>query len=181
MNSSLRDRLPRTSQKAVNRIAHRLSEKPNTAGTSLVHVPEKYFAGLEAEDNTLYTLGQSYGGGSNGNLKSFITSKGRNYYPQRGNSDSRGNGSYKHGGRSLRPQWMRGVRRFFVWWSDQRANQLQSRDEVTMAIKKMKERHPKYFITIEDLDAVYHMTRDDYPIDNGEGSDSNYAEWAEDD
>lgn len=57
---TLRDRVPRTSQKLINRVYNRLSEKPKTAGTYSVQCFEELDL---AEDISaeMYYLGQNYG------------------------------------------------------------------------------------------------------------------------
>lgn len=69
-------------------------------------------------------------------------------------------------------------RRFFVCGKDHRANNRHSREEVTTAVNKLKEKHPNAFVTVEDLSAVVNMVLND--SENDEASE-HYAQWANDD
>lgn len=73
---SLRDRMPRTAQQLINRVANRLSDKPKTAGTELA---------LHAEDDdptengssAMYNLGKNYGGKAQRETKIYVFARGR--------------------------------------------------------------------------------------------------------
>lgn len=69
---------------------------------------------------------------------------------------------------------MHGVKGCFVCGQDHRANTRQSRDEVTAAVKKLKEKHPSSLLTVEDLEAVLHMVDQEGQA----GDDEDFARWA---
>lgn len=70
IQGALRDRLPHSSQQAINRVASKLSEAPRTSVTATVH-----FVGEELEDVSMpeahYSLGRSFTGGARQNVKTY--------------------------------------------------------------------------------------------------------------
>lgn len=133
IQSTLRDRMPQTSQMAVNRVANQLSDKPGSAGSN---------------PSVNYSLGKSYhGDAKRQHRKPWM--RGRN-----------NNGTWK-GGHRLSPRWMRGIKGCFVCGKDHNANTKHPPDEVTAAINKLKAKHPQALLTVEDLAAVVEMTTTD--------------------
>ena len=153
IQATLRDRMPRTSQQAVNRVANQLCDQSRSAGSnSACFIDEKSSAN--------YTLGRSYGGDAKRETKK----------PWHNNKNPGG------GKRRLCPAWMRGVKGCFVCGEDHNANTRHSKDEVTKAVNKLKAEHPKALLTIEDLAAVMLMT-----TENDDDDDESGVRWANDD
>lgn len=50
---SLKERMPRSSQKLINRVSNRFSDKPKTAGTAVVHYSSEPYG----DDHVMYKLG----------------------------------------------------------------------------------------------------------------------------
>lgn len=71
-----------------------------------------------------------------------------------------------------------GAKGCFVCGKDHRDNTCHSREEVTAAVKKLMEKHPKAFLTVEDLSAVVNMPLEDSPSEEQDADD--FAEWAND-
>ena len=66
VQDSLKDRVPRAAQQLINRVANRLSDKPNSAGTTSAYLISKGRTpyASPSTDGIYYTLGQEYWGES---------------------------------------------------------------------------------------------------------------------
>lgn len=66
IQTSLRDRIPRTSEQAVNRIENRLSEKKEAAGRTVNNMEASFEpdsdVNKESHTSAMYYIGQSYYG-----------------------------------------------------------------------------------------------------------------------
>lgn len=169
LQTTLRDRIPRSSHQAVQRIANQLSDKKGSAGSTVAMIAGSspiYGSGYENE--ALYSLGRTYGGDAKRRVKTPWRKRGN--YERRGGRD----GDRQ---RRLRSSWMRGVKGYFVCGGDHRANAKHPRAEVTAAVKKLKDKHPTALLSVEDLDAVLEMAGDE---EGGDESGSEVgAQWAD--
>lgn len=170
IQTTLRDRIPETSQQAVNRIENQLSDKPRSAGSSMALLIDD---NGEHIDEAMYSLGKTYGGEARRPVR----------HPWRGQRGNRGRTSqYRRAGdrgphqRRLSPHWMQGIKGCFVCGEPHRANSKHPREQVTAAINRHKAQHPNALLTIEDLAAVVEMT-----VDAEEDVDPDDVQWAEDD
>lgn len=149
IQNTLKDRLPRTSHQLINRVATQLSERKESAGSTITC--------LSNSDNNIntdsvnYSLGKQYGGDAKPQMKK----------PWKTNQST--TRTY----RRLCPQWMRGVKGCFVCGENHRANTRHPPHEVTAAIEKLKSKHPQALITVEDLAAVVEMTSNNDEHDSG--------------
>lgn len=124
----LKDRPADTSQQLINRVATHLSGRPRTAGA--INANWGMVMDQSEEGDVMYTLGQQYGGGAKRPIKSFVK-RGRKTHGREGGRPRR-----------RQPDWMKGIRGYFVCKGDHRANDRHSRDEVTKAINKIKSKQP---------------------------------------
>ena len=165
IQSSLRDRLPRTSQQAINRVAIQLSDRKRSAGSN---------AACTVEDNeTFYSLGKTYGGEAIKDTKKPWSNRSHTKTPNHRDNKYNNRPGNKPGwrGRRLSSEWMRGVKGCFVCGQDHMANNRHSREEVTAAINRLKSRHPSALLTIEDLSSVVNMVNDnDIDQDKDDGN-----------
>lgn len=93
-------------------------------------------------------------------------------------NDNGGKHRSQETGRSrLNSNWMKGVKVCFVCGKDHYDRTLHSREEVTEAIKRLKENHPTSLLTIEYLHSVMEMAAREAEKDDGE--DDNVI-WNED-
>lgn len=204
IQSSLRDRLPRTSQQAINRIANQLSAKSRSAGTNAVCI-------VDDEDEVMYSLGKQYGGDarsinrkpwfgknkrdnnsnhSNSNTHNSMNKNNNTNYNNNGynsnngyNNNNRINGRYKNNNtnnnyRRLSPSWMKGVKGCFVCGGDHMANTRHNTEDVTEAINRLKANHPSALLTVEDLSNVMDMVK---PHDDNNNVNTENVRWVEDD
>lgn len=168
LQDPLRDRLPRTAQQAIQRTIRRLSDKPKTAGTLIAHVatPETDPAEKEEQPHDCeahYSLGQKYGGQAQKPMKT--------YGPKHADRSNRG-------GRRLKSGWMRGVKGCFVCGRNHLANDKHPREEVTAAIRRLKENHPAALLSTTDLDAIQSMCSND---NEEPATVEDDVQWADDD
>ena len=114
IQSSLRDRLPRTSQQAINRVAIQLSDRKRSAGGSSACITQD-----DDDDKALYSLGKSYGGEARRDVKKPWNSrnnKGSNNYGKDKSNGNRGsNSSWDNNRKRLNSNWMRGIKGCFVY------------------------------------------------------------------
>lgn len=162
----LKDRPARTSQNLINRVANRLSDRPKTAGA--VYANWTIGAIDSEDDDAYYGLGQRYGGDAKRQVKSFV---------------KKGTGGYNRGENSRirkRPKWMRGVKGCFVCRRDHMANQHHSRDEVTRAINKLKQKLPTVFLSQEDTAYISELFKEEHGHgeSNEEKTGEAEADWA---
>lgn len=117
-------------------------------------------------DDESYTFGQKYRGAARLATKPY------------GNRDPSivGTGLYQNQGphqyKRLNPSWMRGVKFFFECGQDDVARQRLSRDEVTVAIERMKARHPKPLLTVDDMPKIDELMKQDNREKTGNESES---------
>lgn len=170
IQSTLRDRLPRTSQQTINRVANQLSDKKKTAGSNSVcmtsaytNVPYKTHDPYE--NHVHYSLGKTYGGDARNATKKPWSNR-----PSRPNNSD---------GRRINSGWMRGVKGCFVCGGNHRANTRHKREEVTAAITKLKSNHPSALLTVDDLALVIDMVLDDDDEIQGHQDDDG-VEWMDD-
>lgn len=123
----LRERLPRTSQQAINRIATHLSSETNSAGSYLTKDEEE-------EDITMYTYGHRYGG---------TAARGRKY---NNNRNSRHRSHNK-----ISSSWFKGTKGCYVCGLNHKAHTKHPPEEVRAAIERLKSRDPSALLTVEDL------------------------------
>lgn len=161
---TLRDRMPRSSQQAVNRIANQLCDRPRSAG-SIAACATLDDSDGEANAEANYSLGKVYGGEAKGVPKKPWKAK-RNGRPYRS----------RHPRKRLSPDWIRGVKGCFVCGQDHRASTRHSREEVTSAINKLKSRHPQALLTVEDMAAVVELANDPHT----ESTSEEEVRWAVD-
>lgn len=88
--------------------------------------------------------------------------------------------NYHRHGRRLRSSSLHGVKGCFVCGKEHNANDRYTREEVTAAIKNLKDRNPSALITVADLDHVQTMCAD-YNHPGSEQSAEDEAQWADDD
>lgn len=162
IQDSLRDRTPRTAQQLINRVANRLSTKKHSAGGNAAHLAtENDRRDMEDEKEANYTLGQEYGGEAERNVKLPGSSRRgtrialpktqQEHGVRRPTEHTHGHGRGNRDRRVVKSNWMRGVRGCFVCGRSHRANEHHPRDEVTAAINRLKARHPRALITVDDL------------------------------
>lgn len=105
IQSSLRDRMPRTSQQATNRIASKLSDNPNTAGTGNTAHVKTPDSDSDPNPHMMYMPGKTYGNGEKREVETYGPKK-----------------TYKPG-RNLNTSWLRGVKGCFICGRDHRENE----------------------------------------------------------
>lgn len=160
---TLRDRVPRSIHRAVNRIANQLSDKPKTVGSTATFLTEPE---EQDDDETFYSLGKTYGG----DAQRPVTKSWEkvNYHRRKGQTQ----GGRKNEKR-LSPYWMRGIKGCFVCGKDHRANTRHPREEVIEAINRLKRKHPRALTTVADISAVMEMTE----ISNQDGECESDVQW----
>lgn len=169
ISDSLKDRVPRNAHQLVNRVANRLSGRKNSSGTTLTFIGKhNNQSEPKNKDEALYSIGQNYGGEAKGKVKRYGQA---GYRQNQKNSQQNGNR------RRIASSWLRGVKGCFVCGKDHYANQKHPRDEVTAAINKLKNKHPRALLTVEDLAFITELYDDNDKEESGEEQ----AEWAEDD
>lgn len=131
MQSSLRDHLPRSNQKEINRTSSELSNEKRLGGKNSACLIDT------DEDEEMYSLGRRYGGDERQNSKEPSmnrTSGGRNNNnrPRRLNRD-----------------WMKGEKDCFLCGGDHRENTRHKRGKGTSAIDKFKSKHPTALLMVE--------------------------------
>lgn len=72
---------------------------------------------------------------------------------------SRGDMAEEFRQRRILPEWRRGFKGCFVCGQDHRENQRHSSDEVTEAVKSLKNRHPTVLLVVEDLKFVTNLCK----------------------
>lgn len=172
IQDSLKDKVPRSAQQLINRVANRLSDKPHSAGT-----PSAYFSSRDPNrrpdrSESCYTLGQNYGG----EAKRYVKMYGK---IRRGRG-GRGTNMRDHSKRRNFPSWLRGVKGCMVCGKeDHIANQRHSEDEVREAIRKLKKKQYTALLTEEDMAYISELFKgfDKYE----EGDEDVYYEEDEDD
>lgn len=162
IQASLKDRMPRKAQTAIHRISNRLSDKPHSAGASGAHAIAMTCDGRDGE--AMYSLGTQFGGEAQKEKRPYRATRAKQAQERRRPI------------RQLRSEWMRGVRGCFVCGRDHRANDRNRREEVSQAIRKLKEKHPSALITIEDLNALYNQS----DPDDEDAESGNDVKWADD-
>lgn len=184
VQDTLKDRVPRTAHQLVNRVANRLSDKPRSAGITSAYLSSHNQSSYpSSEDERVnYTLGQNYGGAAKRETKGFVRR------PFRNRNDRQGDGPRRK--RQL-PKWLKGVKGCMVCGKeDHIANQRHSPDEVTKAVRRLKEKSVRVMLTEEDLAFVSEMFATDNDgggaaseDESGEGDnqDSDLLYMAEDD
>ena len=126
IKQSMRERVPKTAQEATQRIATFLSSEAGSAGSNA------FFNCDTAFNEALYSLGSKYGGEAKRNLKGY----------QKGN---------RKGAAKISSKWFAGVKGCYVCGKNHMARTRHSRDEIMAAIKKLKEKHSKALLSVEDL------------------------------
>ena len=122
---SLRERVPRTAQEAIPRVATFLSKEKGSAGA--------YFNFEEhGIDDALYSLGNKFGGEAKKSLK------GRG---KRGRQASR----------KLSSKWLAGIKGCWVCGQGHLARFKHTREEVSKALDRLREKHPSAMLTVEDV------------------------------
>lgn len=179
IQDALRDRTPRISQQLINRVANRLSTQKRTAGMTAAHLAEDAHDWDDSDDDmALYSLGQKYGGDAKRHLKSYVPRR-QNCGQRQGSQSTRPHGNHGRPQLRLSSVWMRGVKGCLVCGQSQREKVRHTRDEVTAAINKLKEKLPSALITIADVVHIVEQCNEE------KGSTSNendiMAEWAEED
>lgn len=166
---TLRDRMPRNSQNAIQRVANQLSDKLRSAGTNIVCSAED-----DSTDQTkiLYSLGKTFGGDAKTQPKNPWPSKSRRYY----NKDEE---RRRRPHRQLNSAWWKGVKGCFVCGKDHLARTRHGKDEITKAIDKLRSNHPSALLTVEDLAFVIDMVMTE--TDEKDSSDEDYVKWIDED
>lgn len=88
---------------------------------------------------------------------------------------------HKKGFRTIRSAWIRGSKVCFVCGRDQHSNYEQPRDEVKEAIKRLKEKHHTFLISVVDLEAIQVMCTDNTQGPSREDDEAHWADNKEDD
>lgn len=126
VKAGLRDRFPRTSKQAINRVAIQLSERKKSAGSA-----SAYWTARVRHCDARYSLDRIYGGDAKRPMRRpYKTGGGRRRTSE--DNTKRGNGGGN--GRRLNLEWMRGVKWCFVCGKDHRASTRHSHREVIEAI-----------------------------------------------
>ncbi len=136
----LKERVPRTSQQAINRVATFLSSEPTSAGSYITKSNESRTA--------MYTLGQKFGGNNN-----YNNNKHKNWKTNRNKVSS---------------NWIRGVKGCFVCGQNHKARSRHPAHEVRAAIEKLKQNNPTALISVEDLAFISEELAQDNSEDKNE-------------
>lgn len=123
IQQSLLERVPSSSQDAVNRIATFLSHKKGSSNS--------VFISSEEPDSAMYSLGNRYGGDARRNT--------RPSYGKRNN--------YRRFSSSL----LKGIKGCYVCGRDHNARSRHTQEEVKAAVEKLKKKHPTAMLSVEDL------------------------------
>lgn len=165
VKAALRDHMPRNSQQAINRIAVQLSDRKKSAAVAAACL-------VQGLNEVFYSLDKSYHGEARRQTMKPYKHSGRKTY---GGNSQGGNG------RRINSNWMRGVKGCFVCGKDHRANKKHPRDEFTLAINRLKAKHPSALLTIEDMHSVIMMAQTDDENDGSNEDDDANAMWLESD
>lgn len=125
VQQSLCERVPKTAQEAMNRIATFLSHEPRSSST--------YVTTSAGESTALYSLGRRYGGEARKSV-GFPGQYQRYRRPRRFSS-----------------KWIKGVKGCYVCGQDHKAHTRHSPEEVRAAIKRLKSSHLSAMLIVEDV------------------------------
>lgn len=114
-------------------------------------------------------MGQSYGGEVRRKLKT--------YGPRREGGRGRWHKPGSSGRKRLSSHWMRGVKVCLVCGKGHRSNDRHYCEVVNKEVQRLKEKHPKALITVEDMAFITSNLRDD----EESGEDETAAKWAHED
>lgn len=166
IKDTLKDRMPIKSHKLIKRVPNRLIDKPKTSGCTLAcfkyDVDEEHG---EVDGKAISAFGQRYGSDEKRRVKPFEPSERGRWKPRFISAlDSRYQSGRLRDQRRLKSHLMQGIKGCFVCGQEDRADDKHYRDEVTVAMRKLKENQSKAFITVEDLtyitDSFFHENID---------------------
>lgn len=144
VQGSLRDKIPRSSQQLINRVANHLSERPRSAGMTAANIASANLGYERQQSSAMYTLGRQFGGEARKPVKQY------------------GSRGYYRGQRRKKPSWLVGVTGCFVCGREgHRANERHDQEAVKAAIRKLKARKQTVLLSEEDLNFVAQMFEND--------------------
>lgn len=172
---TLRARIPRTSEQAINRFSNGLSDKRRTAGSTCAnwtHSHNDKSNQHDHNDNSSHRYNNYHSNQHSHNNSPVISEQS---HPLHQTHDTLYTLGHQYSGdarrkvktpwsnntlqraRRFRPQWMRGVKVLFVCVREHRAAQLHSPSEVTKAVRRLMDKQPSALVTFDDVDAVVPM------------------------
>lgn len=146
IQTTLRDRMPRSSPQDVNCMANQRRDKSQTAGSFSAGVVD---CDTSQVDEAHSSLGKSFGVDARRPTK------------QPWNSKAPYSRTYTNNARRISRDWISGAKGYFVCGVDHRANTRQLRQEVATEMNELKKKHPEALLTVEDVGLVIVLMNND--------------------
>jgi len=143
IEQSMRERVPKDPQDAMNRIATFLSSDPRSARAFMV---------TQKPSGVHYSIGKKYGGSAKRNLRGGGSSSGK----------------YRM---KLSPKWLAGAKGCYVCGQNHSARTRHSQEEVRAALEKLRRNHSSAMVSVEDLALIVENLTVQEEVDDGDDGD----------